>query len=131
MKNPNIPKTIDQARLAAAEESARSSQAREQALTLEQHQAKIDLYPGMKHRFTSIDGGEEVTIQYIKGPYEDQSEIIVHVGMEHQDMSIYRLLIYLEEEFEISIRKYDERIIVIYSREKHQYTSKISTSNES
>jgi hypothetical protein len=121
MKNLNNHPTLDQARLKAAEESARSAQDRMQALTLEQHQAKIDLYPGMEHKFISNDGSEEVTIEYKKNKYEDQSEIIVHVGMEHQDMSIDRLLNYLEKEFEISIRKYDERIIVIYSKEKHEY----------
>jgi superfamily I DNA and/or RNA helicase len=121
MKNPNLPFTLDKARMKAAEELARSAQDRMQALTLEQHQAKIDLYPGMEHKFISNDGSEEVTIEYKKNKYEDQSEIIVHVGMEHQDMSIDRLLNYLEKEFEISIRKYDERIIVIYSKEKHEY----------
>jgi hypothetical protein len=131
MKNPNLPKTIEQARLAAAEASARSAQAREQAITLEQHQAKIDLYPGLEHKFTSNDGSEEVTIEYIKGQYEDQSEIIVHIGKEFQDQSLDRLLEYLEEEFDISIHKFNVRMVAIYSTEKHNYKKIIPIDKES
>jgi hypothetical protein len=139
------PTSIESKRLSQAETAARSAQGRENALKLEQHQVKIDIYPGIVHTFTSNDNSHVIRVEYVKAEHDDQSELIVYldtpiiddqtgeitkdnygntvVEQQHLDMASDYLGELLEKEFGIVIHKFNIRYVAIYSTSTHNYSN--------
>jgi hypothetical protein len=99
----------------------------EQGITIEQYNTKIEIRPYVPHLFTSVDGEETVSIEYIPAENGATPRIIVKLNGANSalDLDPGEISDILKEEFQIHVYNKHTHLDTKYSNK--QYTLEINS----